>query len=126
MEDPKTYQRDQDLFLQELDTENLRLRQSEMKSREMALEFLMKQPHFDQWLLAACQHLRIPTKKIIHSELKTITASQGDAVGIIVEQVIVMGQEESGDTVSIISFLRFLRRLLAQSLLEHATGRPSF
>jgi hypothetical protein len=70
--------------------------------------------------------MRIPAKKIIHSELKTITASQGDAVGIIVEQVIVMGQEESGDKVSIISFLQFLRRLLAQSLLEHATGRPSF
>ena len=71
-------------------------------------------------------HVRIPTKKIIHSELKTITASPGDAVGIIVEQVIVMGQEESGDTVSIISFLPFLRSLLAQSLLEHATARPSF
>lgn len=70
--------------------------------------------------------VRIPTKKIIHSELKTITASPGDAVGIIVEQVIVMGQEESGDTVSIISFLPFLRSLLAQSLLEHATARPSF
>ncbi len=71
-------------------------------------------------------YLRVPTKKITHSELKTITASPGDAVGIIVEQLIVMGQEESGDTVSIISFLWFLRRLLAQSLREHATGHPSF
>jgi hypothetical protein len=30
--------------------------------------------------------MRIPTKKIIHSELMTITASPGDAVGNILKQ----------------------------------------
>jgi hypothetical protein len=67
--------------------------------------------------------LRIPAKKIIHSEVKTITASSEDAVGIIVEQVIVMGQEESG-TVSIISFLRFLLLLLAPRSLFESHLRP--
>jgi hypothetical protein len=42
--------------------------------------------------------LRNPAKKIIHSELKTITSSPRDAVGDIVEQVIVMGQEGTGET----------------------------
>jgi len=54
--------------------------------------------------------VRIPTKKIIHSELKTITASPGDAVGIIVEQVIVMGQEESGTQSALFRFCRFRAR----------------
>jgi hypothetical protein len=70
--------------------------------------------------------VRIPTKKITHSELKTITSSPGDAVGNIVEQVIVIGQEEARQRDSIISFLPFLPPLLAQSLLEHTTAHPSF
>ena len=70
--------------------------------------------------------MRIPTKRIIHSELMTITSSPGDAVGNIVEQVIVIGQEGTGQRDSIISFLPFLPPLLAQSLLEHATAHPSF
>ena len=37
--------------------------------------------------------MRIPTKKITHSELKTIRASPSDAVKNIVRQVIVMSQE---------------------------------
>jgi hypothetical protein len=36
--------------------------------------------------------LRIPTKKIAHSELKTIRSSPSDAGKSIVERVIVMGQ----------------------------------
>jgi serine/threonine protein kinase len=36
--------------------------------------------------------LRIPTKKITHSELKTIRSSPSDAGKSIVERVIVMGQ----------------------------------
>jgi hypothetical protein len=39
----------------------------------------------------------IPTKKIAHSELMTISSSPSDAVKSIVEQVIVMGQEESSE-----------------------------
>ena len=65
-------------------------------------------------------------KEIIHSELKTITASPRDAVGNIVKQVIVMGQERMEETVSIISFLLCLLPLVAQTLLEHATAPPSF
>jgi len=38
--------------------------------------------------------MRIPTKKIAHSELKTIRSSPSDAVRSIVQQVIVMGQEK--------------------------------
>jgi hypothetical protein len=38
--------------------------------------------------------LRIPTKKIAHSELKTITTSPSDAGRSIVRQVIVMSQEK--------------------------------
>jgi hypothetical protein len=38
--------------------------------------------------------MRIPTKKIVHSELMTIRSSPNDAVKSIVEQVIVMGQEK--------------------------------
>jgi hypothetical protein len=37
-----------------------------------------------------CFELRIPTKKIAHSELMTIRSSPSDAVKNIVEQVIVM------------------------------------
>jgi len=40
------------------------------------------------------QLVRIPTKKIAHSELKTIRSSPGDAVENIVNQMIVMGQEK--------------------------------
>src|SRR5580693_4395825 len=54
--------------------------------------------------------MRIPTKKIIRSELKTITTSPGDAVGIIVEQVIVMGQEESRTQSALFRFCRFSAR----------------
>jgi hypothetical protein len=36
--------------------------------------------------------MRIPTKKIAHSELKTIRSSPSDAGKSIVERVIVMGQ----------------------------------
>jgi hypothetical protein len=38
--------------------------------------------------------LRIPTKKIVHSELMTISSTPKDAVESIVERVIVMGQEK--------------------------------
>jgi hypothetical protein len=37
--------------------------------------------------------MRIPAKKIVHSELKTIRSSPGDAVENIVQQMIVIGQE---------------------------------
>lgn len=40
--------------------------------------------------------LPIPTKKIGHSELMTITLSPSGAVKSIVEQVIVIRQEEVG------------------------------
>src|SRR5712692_3487464 len=43
---------------------------------------------------AANQLVRIPTKKIAHSELMTIRSSPRDAVESIVAQVIVMGQEK--------------------------------
>jgi len=49
--------------------------------------------------------VRIPTKKITHSELKTIRASPSDAGKSIVRQVIVMSQEKGWDTGNIISFL---------------------
>lgn len=53
--------------------------------------------------------LRIPTKKIIHSELKKIILSLSDAGKNIVEQVIVIGQgkmlHNSGNPINIISFL---------------------
>jgi hypothetical protein len=38
--------------------------------------------------------MRIPAKKITHSELMTISSSPSDAVPSIVEQVIVIGQEK--------------------------------
>jgi hypothetical protein len=38
--------------------------------------------------------VRIPAKKIAHSELKTIRASPIDAGKVIVRQVIVMSQEK--------------------------------
>lgn len=38
--------------------------------------------------------LRIPTKKIAHSELMSIRSSPSDAVESIVRQMIVMGQEQ--------------------------------
>jgi hypothetical protein len=38
--------------------------------------------------------MRIPTKKIGHSELKTIIALPNDAAESIVERMIVMGQEK--------------------------------
>jgi hypothetical protein len=38
--------------------------------------------------------VRIPTKKIVHSELMTISSTPKDAVESIVERVIVMGQEK--------------------------------
>ena len=38
--------------------------------------------------------MRIPTKKIAHSELKTIRTSPSDAVESIVRQMIVMSQEK--------------------------------
>jgi hypothetical protein len=47
--------------------------------------------------------LRIPTKKIVHSELMTIRSSPKDAVESIVERAIVMGQEKGSR-----SFLRIL------------------
>jgi hypothetical protein len=43
--------------------------------------------------------LRIPTKKIVHSELKTIRSSPKGAVESIVERVIVMGQEKGSGCV---------------------------
>jgi len=49
--------------------------------------------------------LRIPTKKIAHSDLKTIRTSPSDAGKVIVRQVIVMSQEKGWDTGNIISFL---------------------
>jgi hypothetical protein len=50
--------------------------------------------HCEVVILAAMDRtrLRIPTKKITHSELKTIRSSPSDAGKSIVERVIVMGQ----------------------------------
>jgi hypothetical protein len=70
--------------------------------------------------------VRIPTKKIIHSELKTITSSPRDAVGNIVEEMIVMGQEGAWVTGSIISFPPILPPSPAQDLRGHAIERPFF
>src|SRR5436190_21009584 len=44
--------------------------------------------------VGARSSVRIPTKKIAHSELMTIRSSPSDAVESIVAQVIVMGQEK--------------------------------
>ncbi len=44
-------------------------------------------------VLALYSFVRIPTKKIAHSELKTIRSSPSDAVKNILWQVIVISQE---------------------------------
>jgi hypothetical protein len=53
---------------------------------------LLKQ--LTQALPEGAMQVRIPTKKIAHSELKTIRASPSDAGKSIVRQVIVMSQEK--------------------------------
>jgi hypothetical protein len=69
--------------------------------------------------------LRIPTKKIIRSELMTIRTSPKNAGESIVDEVIVMGQEKVVHASSIISFLPRFAVLPAQSLREHAIVPPS-
>ncbi len=66
--------------------------------------------------------VRIPMKKIIHSELMTITAWPGDAVESIVEQVIVMGQEGGGNRAALFRFCRFWLRWSRKVCLSTPLG----
>ena len=68
------------------------------------------------------RRLRIPMKKIIHSELMTITAWPGDAVESIVEQVIVMGQEGGGNRAALFRFCRFWLRWSRKVCLSTPLG----
>ena len=55
----------------------------------------MNERDVDQFLTRQLREvLRIPTKKIAHSELKTIRTSPSDAGESIVRQIIVMSQEK--------------------------------
>lgn len=57
MKDQKGYRQELKTLLQEIDAEELRLKQREIRNREMALEFLKKLPNFHAMTEDRKEHL---------------------------------------------------------------------